>query len=202
MSRANPLPPEERRRALVEATRPLLLAHGPDVSTRQIAEAAGVAEGTIFRVFESKADLLHTCLTDALSTETLAAEVAALPPDADLRATVEALARAVVDQLARVRTLLGALGHPGVHVAAPPTDGSPGCPRPDPRALHAHVVDLVTAPLERHADALRVPPRVAAATLLAFAFGATHQVSGDASLADPPALTDLLLHGLSRSNPC
>jgi AcrR family transcriptional regulator len=43
--------PDDRRRAIVAAVVPLLLEHGDDVSTRQIADAAGIAEGTIFRVF-------------------------------------------------------------------------------------------------------------------------------------------------------
>src|SRR5690349_3699156 len=43
--RARPLPPAERRAALVAATLPLISEHGPAVSTRQIAVAAGVAEG-------------------------------------------------------------------------------------------------------------------------------------------------------------
>ena len=49
-----PMSPDERRAALIDATLPLLLEHGRGVTTRQIAEAAGVAEGTIFRVFDSK----------------------------------------------------------------------------------------------------------------------------------------------------
>ncbi len=48
MSRATPLPLDERRAALIAATEPLLEQFGRDVSTRQIAEAACVAEGTIF----------------------------------------------------------------------------------------------------------------------------------------------------------
>ena len=78
------MPPEERRAALVEATLPLLLEHGATVSTRQIAEAAGVAEGTIFRVFESKDDLVHACLHDALTNDALAEQLDALPRDLDL----------------------------------------------------------------------------------------------------------------------
>jgi AcrR family transcriptional regulator len=56
--RVAPLSPDERRAAIVEATLPLLCEHGSAVSTRQIAEAAGVAEGTIFRVFPDKHALL------------------------------------------------------------------------------------------------------------------------------------------------
>ena len=43
---------------IVEATLPLLLEHGEMVTTRQIAEAAGIAEGTIFRVFADKDELI------------------------------------------------------------------------------------------------------------------------------------------------
>ena len=42
-SRARRLAPEDRRRALVDATLPLVREHGLAVSTRQIAEAAGGA---------------------------------------------------------------------------------------------------------------------------------------------------------------
>ena len=52
------MPPDERRDAIIDVVLPLLLEHGSDVSTRQIAEAAGIAEGTIFRVFPDKAALL------------------------------------------------------------------------------------------------------------------------------------------------
>ena len=51
--RAAPLSPDERRRAIVDAVLPLLIEHGRAVTTRQMAEAAGIAEGTIFRVFDS-----------------------------------------------------------------------------------------------------------------------------------------------------
>ena len=52
--RAAMLPADERRAAIVEAARPLLLEHGEMVTTKQIAEAAGIAEGTIFRAFPDK----------------------------------------------------------------------------------------------------------------------------------------------------
>ena len=70
--------PEERRAALIAATIPLLREHGPDVSTRQIAHAAGVAEGTIFGVFSDKNTLLATALASALDPRPTLDAIAAI----------------------------------------------------------------------------------------------------------------------------
>mgnify|MGYP002138799000 CR=1 FL=1 len=56
------MPPEQRRAAIIEATIPLLQEQGTGLTTKQVAEAAGVAEGTIFRVFDSLQDLIEAML--------------------------------------------------------------------------------------------------------------------------------------------
>ena len=62
--RARPMSPEERRDKLIDVTLDLLREHGRAVTTRQIAAAAGVAEGTIFRVVESKEELVEAAIAD------------------------------------------------------------------------------------------------------------------------------------------
>ncbi|MDR6325978.1 TetR/AcrR family transcriptional regulator [Actinoplanes couchii] len=80
--------PEERRAALIEATIPLLHEHGLEVSTRQIASAAGVAEGTIFGVFESKSQLVVCSVIKALDPEPELEALAAIDRSRPLRERV------------------------------------------------------------------------------------------------------------------
>jgi AcrR family transcriptional regulator len=79
------LAPEERREALIQATIPLLHEHGLDVSTRQIAAAAGVAEGTIFGVFDSKNSLVVCSVVKALDPQETIDLLAAIDRAAPLR---------------------------------------------------------------------------------------------------------------------
>src|SRR3954451_4282806 len=81
--------PEERRAALIAATVPLIRDHGLDVTTRQIARAAGVAEGTIFGVFPDKNSLVQAALTDVLDPARAVNALTGIDPGAALRTRLQ-----------------------------------------------------------------------------------------------------------------
>lgn len=97
--------PDERRAALIAATLPLLRRHGASVTTRQIAEAAGVAEGTIFGVFPDKNSLIVATLLGQFDPAHARDSLRALMPAGDLRQRL----RAAVDLIASRMRDTGAL---------------------------------------------------------------------------------------------
>ncbi len=108
--RAAPLPPDERRAALIASTLSLVLAHGPDVNTRQIAQAAGVAEGTIFRVFSTKDELVNAAICSAFDPAPLLHDLTAIDRTTSLSARLVAAVEILQRCTARIFRLIDALG--------------------------------------------------------------------------------------------
>ena len=103
--------PEDRRAALIAATLPLMREYGTEVSTRQIAEAAGVAEGTIFGVFPDKASLLRAALMSAFDPQPAVDALAAIGTRIELRA-----------RLRKAVTMLRAGMNANAKLVVPPND--------------------------------------------------------------------------------
>lgn len=181
--------PEDRRAALIAATIPLLHEHGLDVSTKQIAQAAGVAEGTIFGVFPDKKSLLTAAIVDAFDPAPTLRAIAAIDPGLDLRARLSAAAGLIIDRFAGNAKLMSAarLAH---HAADP-----------DPEAvarMQRARTDLLAALselIEPDAALLRRPPAAVARLVLLFCGANTYGPFGDRRY-DGEELVSLLLDGV------
>jgi AcrR family transcriptional regulator len=99
--------PDDRRAALITATIPLLRTHGTSVSTRQIAEAAGVAEGTIFRVFPDKSSLIRAAVLSAFDPQPTVDALMDIEPVGSLRDRLKAIAGVLSDRVADIHVLMG-----------------------------------------------------------------------------------------------
>lgn len=125
--RAAAMAPEARRAAIVAATIPLLATHGRSVTTRQIAQAAGIAEGTIFRAFPDKESLVAAAVEAALDPApddaALAAIDPALPLEARLREATAILRRRVAG-IWKLMTAVGPERASAVRTRRPPDLGA------------------------------------------------------------------------------
>lgn len=183
--RARPLAPDDRRAALVHATLPLLLEHGRSVTTRQIADAAGIAEGTIFRVFDSKDDLVTAALEDALDLAPFIARLEAVEADQPLAALLLEVVDLFQQRFERVFTLMtrmGMVGPPRAHRHM--------------EAERERVAAIVTALAEPHRDLLRVPPGQLMHLLRLLTFSGTHPHISDGHPLSAEEIVDTLLHGV------
>lgn len=192
--RAAALPPDERRQAIVDAVVPLLLEHGPGVTTRQIAEAAGVAEGTLFRVFEDKPALLHAAAHAVLDPEKNRRALACIDPSLSLAAMVRAVAQQQLDSTVRTMAVLMAVRSTS---DAPERSrhGPPAFVREAHRALH----EGLTALFGRYSAQLRIEPERAALALRALILGSRQPWSDPASALTAAEIADLLLTGICAS---
>jgi AcrR family transcriptional regulator len=195
--------PDDRRRAIVKALLPLLVERGGDVSTREIAQAAGIAEGTIFRVFPDKRSLMLAAAEEAINPADGQREFAeAMAAEPDLRSQVVVAAQRVLDRMRMTMTLMFAVrGHLMDHEEM--HEHGKGHFRPPEFVLEAQAElhRRLTSVFEQHRDELAVEPEVAAVALRSLIFGASRPELGMVPALDAEQIADLLLQGvLSRGD--
>ncbi|NYE35755.1 AcrR family transcriptional regulator [Nocardioides cavernae] len=186
--RARPMAPDDRRQALVTATLPLLLEHGRSVTTRQIADAAGVAEGTIFRVFDSKDDLVTAALEDALDLAPFIAQLYGIDRDLPLAPMLLEVVELFQRRFERVFTLMTRMGMVG-----------PPRAKAHMEAERERLAAIVTALAEPHRDQLRVPPAQLMHMVRLLTFSGTHPHISDGHPLTAEEIVDTVLHGVLKT---
>jgi AcrR family transcriptional regulator len=188
--RAAPLPPEARRASIISAALPLIRVHGTAVTTAQIAMAAGIAEGTLFRVFPDKDTLISAAIQTAFDPAPTERELAAIDPDPDLGlrprliAAVEILRRRV-EAIWQLMAILG--------MTAPPVQTALAT-RPVPS--QDGVMRLIAAMFEPHRRELRCEPAHAARMLRMMTFAGAHPRINEGTPLTSAEVVAVLLDGI------
>jgi AcrR family transcriptional regulator len=194
--------PDDRRKAIVTALVPLIVERGGEVSTREIAQAAGIAEGTIFRVFPDKKSLLLAAAEEAINPAggQEMFEVA-LAEARDLRGQVVLAAQRVLERMHLTMSVMVAVRPHLIHAfhEEHSRGDKPGLVPPDfvikaQEDLHRRLTGL----FEPHRDELAVEPEVAAIALRSLIFGASRPELGMTAVLDAEQIADLLLGGVLR----
>jgi AcrR family transcriptional regulator len=194
------MPPAERRAAIVAATLPLVLEHGAAVSTRQIAEAAGIAEGTIFRVFPDKEALMCAVIAEAFDPSPTLRHLAAIDRSLPLRERLVTMTEILQQRVSGVFALIDAL-----ELTGPPqkADGraADGDPERGPAATNRAVSAAMVELIGDDADRLSVPVEEFGHVLRLLMFSATHPKISDGRPLSARQIVSVLLDGLSRPGP-
>ena len=203
VARATPLPADERRAAIMAATEPLLMQYGREVSTRQIAEAAGIAEGTIFRVFPNKDALIDAILEDAFEAEPTFVALSRIDADLDLTVRLEQAIAILEARLRRVISLFAAFRHDPPPPSDPAHQDHQQRRRADNARLNAALIEVIGA----DADRLRLPVDQVADLIRGLVFTVTHPLIGATFSSEPRVIVDTLLYGIAtptrqETHPC
>jgi AcrR family transcriptional regulator len=179
--RAASMPADQRRSMIIDATLPLLIEQGEMVKTHDIAEAAGVAEGTIFRVFATKDELIEAVIERVLDPEPTERAIAALDTSGGLEPTVIEVVKLVQRRVNEVWQLISSVGPRQLQRKGRPPFDSPA----------------LAEVLEKYRGELSVDPERASGMLRSIALAMTHPMM-TSEPAQPQQIARVFLYGVVK----
>jgi AcrR family transcriptional regulator len=168
---------------IIAAALPLLVEQGEAVTTRQIADAAGIAEGTIFRVFPDKDSVIRAVIEavfDNRPLEQALAQIDSSRPLEDVLTEGTALLQERVVSIWRVAASVGPRFH-------------------DSTRRSLIVSPWLEALLTEHRKELTLKPAEAARVLQSLTLAVTHPNLAEKPMA-PAQIVRLFLHGAGRDD--
>lgn len=179
-ARARPLAVEDRQAAIIDAVIPLIAEYGRDVTSKQIAEAAGVAEGTVFRAFGDKDTLIAAAIEKFLDPGPMRRQLRAIDPDDDLHSKVLAIVTIMQKRFSEIFRVMAILG-----------PGKP--PHRHERGIFVTIIAEILGPdLER----LGWPPIRIAHIIRLVSFASAFPQLNEGMEFTPDELTSIVLHGI------
>jgi AcrR family transcriptional regulator len=195
--------PEDRRSAIIEATIPLLREHGAGLTTKQVAEAAGIAEGTVFRAFGTKDDLVKSCATAVFDTTAVVARLRGIDTTLALDERLAAAVGVMQQWLERIIDVMSALHAAGGapprgerehdHEHEHPSERRPKRQLSDP-AVDAAFVDLIGPDVAE----LRLPPQDVVNILAHLTLASAHPMLPVRSMT-PEEIVSVVLDGTRKA---
>ncbi len=165
---------------IIETTMPLLVEHGTDLTSKQIAEAAGVAEGTIFRAFGDKEALIEATIKKFLDPEPLRRDLRAIPVEATLD-----------DKMLRIVELMRKRFNDVFRVMA--AIRKPHRPEHNARRIFTEIISEVLSP---HLHELNLTPERCGHVVRLVTFASSIKPFNTGMEFDSRELTSILLYGL------
>lgn len=171
----------------MDAAVPLLVQYGRDVTSKQLAEAAGVAEGTLYSVFQDKDELIHDAIHRHIEATSMVDAIRHIPASADLAGVIRTIVELTQHRTEQIFALVAILGF---HERTPenakrrPPDNEP-------------VIQAIADMLLPHRDELSVTPRRAAQFIRYATFSMTHPLITNGDIVPAGEISALLLHGFS-----
>ncbi len=168
---------------IIDAVIPLLLEHGREATSKQMADAAGVAEGTIFRAFGDKESLIRAVLDKLFDPEPLEKELERIDPGLELADKVHAILALMKHRFGTVFQMMAVLG---------------SHERPPVSHERRHkFVELVVRALEPDAQRLTVSPDRVAHVLRLMSFATSFPTLNAGIELTLDELTGIILYGVA-----
>lgn len=187
--------PNLRQQAIIEAVTPLLLERGSEATSRELAQAAGIAEGTLFRAFESKDELIHAVLVAYVDVERLTRRMQDVSASAQLEETLEHIIAVLTEHIRGIFAISSALKASPRHAGRPPYHH-------ERSTIIQQITSAIESTLRPFAAELEVGTYQAARFVRGVCFSATfaHDEEAEPALT-PSELAGLVVHGITRRAP-